>query len=178
MFKLARTISYANTAYLILAMGEPMVQRSVYAAYLIVLSQPKALMVPVQGTRPVTVHNTWHASRDGGRRRHEGIDLFAPKGTPVRSATEGIISRVTTNKLGGKVVWVLGPSGQRHYYAHLDGYAHIRQGQRIQEGTLLGYVGNSGNARHTPSHLHYGIYGASGAINPFPLLKRDRHRIG
>lgn len=175
MSKLAHTIICTVIGYVALAMVEPMVQRALYAAHLMRLSQPEALMVPVQGMRPIPVHNTWHARRDGDRRRHEGIDLFAPKGAPVYSATEGIIGRIATSKLGGKVVWVLGPAGQRHYYAHLDGYAHIRKGQRIQQGALLGYVGNTGNARHTPSHLHYGIYGASGAINPFPLLKRKRH---
>jgi peptidoglycan LD-endopeptidase LytH len=176
MIKFVHTISSVAFTYLALAMVEPIMERSLYAAYLVRLPQPKALIVPVHGIRPGTVHNTWHASRDGGRRRHEGIDLFAPKGTPVRSATEGIISRIGTSKLGGKNVWVLGPGGQRHYYAHLDDYAYIRTGQRIQEGAVLGYVGNTGNARHTPSHLHYGIYTTSGAINPFPLLKRERPR--
>jgi murein DD-endopeptidase MepM/ murein hydrolase activator NlpD len=176
MFKLIRTISCTVVGYVVLGMIEPMVERSLYTAYLVGLPQPKAVMVPVHGMRPSAVHNTWHANRDGGRRRHEGIDLFAPKGTPVRATTEGIIRRISTSKLGGKVVWVLGPAGQRHYYAHLDGYAYIRTGQRIQKGAVLGYVGNTGNARYTPSHLHYGIYGASGAINPFPLLKHERHR--
>lgn len=74
------------------------------------------------------------------------------------------------NALGGNVVWVLGPGGQRHYYAHLDRFAHVPVGQRIEPGTVLGYVGNTGNARMTPPHLHYGIYGSAGAINPFPLL--------
>jgi murein DD-endopeptidase MepM/ murein hydrolase activator NlpD len=65
---------------------------------------------------------------------------------------------------------VLGPGGQRHYYAHLDRFAGVFAGMRVQAGTLLGYVGNSGNAKGTPPHLHYGIYTASGAINPYPLL--------
>ncbi len=176
MFPLLGTLTWSAIGYVALAIVEPMVERALYAAYLVGLPQPKAVMVPVQGMRPVPVQNTWHASRDGGRRRHEGIDLFASKGTPVRSATEGIISRIGTSKLGGKVVWVLGPAGQRHYYAHLDGYAYIRTGQCIEKGALLGYVGNTGNARRTPPHLHYGIYGDSGAINPFPLLKGERHR--
>lgn len=176
LFRPARTIIYATGIWSALALVEPMLERSLYAAYLMGMPQPASVIVPVQGLRPSALHNTWHASRDGGRRRHEGIDLFAPKGTPVRSATEGFISRVGTNKLGGKVVWVLGPAGQRHYYAHLDGYAHIRAGQRVQAGALLGFVGNTGNARHTPPHLHYGIYGTSGAINPFPLLTRGRNR--
>lgn len=154
------------------AVLEPIVERSLYAAHLNRVPPPQALILPVQGMRRAALYNTWHASRDGGRRRHEGIDLFAPKGTPVRATTEGIIYRIGTSKLGGKAVWVLGPGRQRHYYAHLDGFAYIRVGQRIQQGAMLGYVGNTGNARHTPAHLHYGIYGKSGAINPYPLLKK------
>ena len=175
MSKLLPSIVLAVIGYAALAVVGPMVERSLYAAYLIGLPKPTTLVVPVQGMRPASVQNTWHASRDGGRRRHEGIDLFAPKGTPVHAATEGIILRIGTNKLGGNIVWVLSPAGQRHYYAHLNGFAYIRTGQRIQEGALLGYVGNSGNARRTPPHLHYGIYEPSGAINPFPLLKRKLH---
>lgn len=78
------------------------------------------------------------------------------------------------NRLGGKVVWVLGPGGQRHYYAHLDAWSVLRKGERIQAGTILGYVGNSGNARGTPPHLHYGIYTPSGPVNPYPLLRGKR----
>lgn len=82
------------------------------------------------------------------------------------------------NKLGGNVLWVLGPGGQRHYYAHLERFAHLSVGERIQPGTMLGYVGNTGNARTTPPHLHYGIYGHAGAINPFPLFMASARRHG
>ncbi|MGE8638481.1 MAG: M23 family metallopeptidase, partial [Achromobacter sp.] len=78
--------------------------------------------------------------------------------------------QVGTNNLGGQVVWVLGPGRQRHYYAHLDGYADIQRGQLVAAGDVLGYVGNTGNAQGTPPHLHYGIYDG-GAINPYDLLK-------
>lgn len=131
---------------------------------------PTVVAVPVQGVAPGRLADTWGAARSGGR-RHEGIDIFAPRGTPVVSATEGIVSRIGTNNLGGQVVWVLGPGGQRHYYAHLDDYADISHGQLVQTGDVLGYVGNTGNARGTPPHLHYGIYGKGGAMNPYPLLK-------
>lgn len=131
---------------------------------------PQALPVPVQGVAPRRLVDTWGAARSDGR-THEGIDIFAARGTPVLSATEGVVSRVGTNTLGGLVVWVLGPGGQRHYYAHLDGYADISHGQLVAPGDVLGYVGNTGNARGTPPHLHYGIYTGSGAINPYPLLR-------
>jgi murein DD-endopeptidase MepM/ murein hydrolase activator NlpD len=154
----------------LIAIAEPLVKTSLYRLRLVGMPAPVCLMVPVQEVRISALRNTWHAKRDGGRRRHEGIDIFASRGTPVRATIEGIVTRVGSSSLGGKVVWTLGPGGQRHYYAHLDGYAGVHAGQRIQAGTILGYVGNTGNARGTPAHLHYGIYTSAGAINPFPLL--------
>lgn len=141
-----------------------------YAARLSMMEAPTSLSMPVEGVSASRVANTWGAPRSGGR-RHEGLDIFAPRGTPVLSATEGVVTRVGTNNLGGQVVWVLGPAGQRHYYAHLDSYADIAVGDRVQPGTVLGTVGNTGNARGTPPHLHYGVYGSSGAFNPYPLLR-------
>jgi murein DD-endopeptidase MepM/ murein hydrolase activator NlpD len=124
----------------------------------------------VAGVTPAQLADTWGGARSGGR-RHEGIDIFAKRGTPVLPSTEGIVLRVGTNRLGGQVVWVLGPGGQRHYYAHLDRYGDVRAGMRVAPGAVLGYVGNTGNAAHTPSHLHYGIYGLGGAVNPYPFLR-------
>lgn len=129
---------------------------------------PSSLPVPVQGVSARRLTDTWGAARSGGR-QHEGIDIFAARGTPVLSTTEGVVMQVGTNNLGGQVVWVLGPGRQRHYYAHLDGYADIERGQLVAPGDVLGYVGNTGNARGTPPHLHYGIYDG-GAINPYTLL--------
>ncbi len=86
------------------------------------------------------------------------------------SATEGLVTRVGTNRLGGNAVWVMGPGRQMHYYAHLDRYGDSGAGDRVMPGSVLGYVGTTGNAQGTPPHLHYGIYTAGGAINPYPLL--------
>ena len=75
---------------------------------------------------------------------------------------------------GGNAVWVLGPNISRHYYAHLESYGQFSQGDWIKAGDVIGYVGNSGNARTTPPHLHYGIYrNGEGAINPYPYLIGD-----
>ena len=82
-----------------------------------------------------------------------------------------MVRAVRESGLGGRQVWVLGPAGQRHYYAHLDGYADVHAGMRVAPGRVLGYVGDSGNARGTPPHLHYGVYEAGGALNPYPLLR-------
>lgn len=130
---------------------------------------PLSLPVPVEGVAPRRLADTWGAARSGGR-THQGIDIFAKRGTPVLSATEGVVTRIGENTLGGQVVWVMGPGRQMHYYAHLDGYADIRRGQLVAPGEVLGFVGNTGNAKGTPPHLHYGIYAGGGALNPYPLL--------
>jgi murein DD-endopeptidase MepM/ murein hydrolase activator NlpD len=148
----------------------PWLRHAVYAMRLTAMPAPSALAMPVNGVRPAALRDTWHATRSEGR-RHEGIDIFARRGTAVRAATEGIVLRVGTNRLGGQVVWVLGPGGQRHYYAHLDRFSDVAPGMRVEEGRVLGYVGNTGNAKGTPPHLHYGVYGAGGPVNPYPLLR-------
>ena len=126
-------------------------------------------MVPVQGIQPSELTDTWGAARSGGR-SHEGIDIFAPCGHPVVSSTEGLVTSIGENRLGGQVVWVLGPGGSRHYYAHLGGFAELRRGDHLQPGDTLAFVGNTGNAAGTPCHLHYGVYMSDGAQNPYPLL--------
>lgn len=132
---------------------------------------PAQLAMPVENVKARQINDTWGAARSEGR-QHEGIDIFAKRGTPVLSATQGIVSRVGTNNLGGKVVWVTGPNLSRHYYAHLDDYAdQIQEGDWVEVGEVIGYVGNTGNAKNTPPHLHYGIYlNGQGAINPYPYL--------
>lgn len=159
---------------LILGYGllEPTIERALYTMRLAAMPKPEALPVPVEGVRPRALRDTWGGARSEGR-KHEGIDIFAKRGTPVVSSTEGIVTQVGTNRLGGLVVWVTGPGGQRHYYAHLDRYADVQDGMRIEAGRVLGFVGNTGNARGTPPHLHYGIYDVGGAINPYPLLRAD-----
>ena len=158
-------------AILILGYGllEPYLERAVYTMRLVAMPTPQALAMPVEGVRQRALRDTWHGARSEGR-KHEGIDIFAKRGTPVRASTEGIVLQVGTNRLGGLVVWVMGPGGQRHYYAHLDRYSDVAAGMRIDAGRVLGFVGNSGNASGTPPHLHYGVYEAGGAINPYPLL--------
>ena len=146
----------------------PLVQAPFHAARLAWQTPPVRVAVPVAGVRPEMLRDTWGAAR--GDRRHEGIDIFAPRGRAVLAATEGLVTRMGTNRLGGKVVWVLGPGRQLHYYAHLDEYGAVRVGELVPAGTQLGTVGNTGNAQGTPPHLHYGIYRGGKALNPYPLL--------
>ena len=132
---------------------------------------PDALPVPVEGVHARAVADTYGAPR-GADRRHQGVDIFAPRGTPVRSATRGVVTSVRDQGLGGRQVWVLGPGRERHYYAHLDDWAFaLAAGDLVREGDLLGTVGTTGNARGTPPPLHYGIYTPAGPIDPLPRLR-------
>lgn len=115
---------------------------------------------------------SWYGdSRDGGRRRHEGLDIFARRGTPVLAAADGVVRSTRNNRLGGNVIWLRDKFGQTHYYAHLDSQA-VRRGQQVQAGDTIGFVGNTGNARTTPPHLHFGLY-SSGSFDPYPALQRQ-----
>lgn len=140
-------------------------------AELLAMSVPTTQPVPVEGVRAGDIADTWGAPR-GADRTHQGVDIFATRGTPVRSATRGVVVSVRDGGLGGRQVWVLGPGGERHYYAHLEDWAPaLAEGQVVDAGTLLGTVGTTGNARGTPPHLHYGVYGRDGALDPLPRLR-------
>ncbi|MGP4789712.1 M23 family metallopeptidase [Psychrobacter sp. 1Y11] len=116
--------------------------------------------------------DTWGAARSAGR-SHEGIDIFAERNTPVQATTHGIVSKVGENNLGGRVVVIVGPGGAGHYYAHLEEYGDIEVNDWIESGDTIGYVGDSGNAKGTPPHVHYGIYIKGSAVNPYPLLVKN-----
>ncbi len=132
---------------------------------------PAELPVPVQGIRAQDIADTYGAPRSGDR-THDGVDIFAQRGTPVLSATHGVVLSVRESGIGGKQVWVIGPAHERHFYAHLDAWAtDLERGDVLRPGQLLGHVGDSGNARGTPTHLHYGIYGEGGALDPLPRLR-------
>lgn len=128
------------------------------------------IKMPVADVTKREIADTWGAPRSGGR-RHEGQDIFAPKGTRILSATNGYVYRIGENNLGGQTVSVISSGGRVYYYAHLDAYAPgLEVGDPVSTNTLLGFVGTSGNAQGTPPHLHFGVYSMSGAINPLPLI--------
>jgi murein DD-endopeptidase MepM/ murein hydrolase activator NlpD len=104
---------------------------------------------------------------------HEGIDLFAAKGTPLVATERGIITKLGVGRLGGLKFWLKGESGTEWYYAHLDGFAPgLADGVVVDAGQLVGYVGNTGNALTTPPHLHMQVHpGGGDPVNPYPLLK-------
>lgn len=126
---------------------------------------------PVAEKGNAAIQSFWGANRDGGKRSHEGLDIFADRGTPVLAASDGRISSTGNRGLGGKQVWQRsGIFGNALYYAHLDSII-ATVGQRVKIGDTLGLVGNTGNARTTSPHLHFGIYQRGrGAVNPLPYI--------
>ncbi len=104
---------------------------------------------------------------------HEGTDIMAPSGTPLFACERGVITEMRSSTLGGTSLWRKGGSGTLYYYAHLSAYAKdVAVGQLVEVGTVLGYVGNTGNARFTAPHLHFEVHPDGGeAVNPYPLLR-------
>ena len=127
------------------------------------------ILVPLAAMRTRSIADTWHAPRAPGR-QHEGQDLFARRGTPVYSATSGIVARIGNAGIGGNAVSIIGAGGRVYYYAHLSRFGYLRVGDEVTRDTVIGYVGNTGNAVSTPPHLHFGVYDRGRPINPLPLL--------
>lgn len=133
------------------------------------------LLMPVDGMRVSDVINNFGAPRGG--RWHEGIDLFAERGTPVRPAAPGVVWLAGETGLGGLSVSILGDDGLRYFYTHLDSIpAGLAAGQRVHLLDVIGYVGNSGNASGGPTHLHFAVYAPTSdgsawmAFDPTPHL--------
>ncbi len=139
--------------------------------YTVTLRLEAQLAFPVEGHGVRAVQSRFGVPRDGGRRSHHGVDIFAPRGTPVLASAEGVVNRVQNTNIGGKVVWLRDPVRNANlYYAHLDSQ-YVRSGQRVRPGDTIGFVGNTGNARTTPPHLHFGVYRrGEGPVDPFPFL--------
>ena len=150
--------------------------------YQIEIAAGGSMAFPVQDRNTRAILSSFGVERDGGRRQHHGVDIFAPRGTPVLSATTGRVTRVENTPIGGKVVWVRDQGPNSIYYAHLDSQVVVT-GTRVDPGTILGFVGNTGNARTTPPHLHFGVYRrGEGPVDPYyflhtppglPVLKTD-----
>lgn len=112
----------------------------------------------------------WLAPRPGGR-VHQGIDLFATEGTPLVAVADGSLYRVGYNGLGGWRLWLRDTAGVQYYYAHLSAFAPAaREGATVRRGTVIGYVGTTGDARGTPPHVHFEIHAGAGPVRPFPIV--------
>jgi murein DD-endopeptidase MepM/ murein hydrolase activator NlpD len=109
----------------------------------------------------------------GYEHAHQGTDIMAPTGTPLLAAERGIITKMGSDVLGGTKIWVKGESGTYYYYAHLSAFAPgMADGLVVDAGTVIGFVGDTGNARGGAPHLHFEIHPDGGpAVNPYPLLK-------
>ncbi|PLS18124.1 peptidase M23 [Bacillus sp. M6-12] len=142
--------------------------------------QEKAFPVPVR--THYSYRSTWGVARGwGGRRSHEGTDVFADYGLPVRSTCYGIIEMKGWNRFGGWRVGIRDINNTYHYFAHLSGFAKgLQSGQIVEPGMLIGGVGSTGygppgTSGKFPPHLHYGLYKDNGttewSFDPYPHLK-------
>lgn len=123
-----------------------------------------AIMCPIVGS---AYGDSWGGPRSGGR-RHEGVDMLAPAGTPIIAVASGFVT-FKQNELGGNAVSLAGDNGNRYYYAHLSGYEGASR--RVAQGDVIGYNGDSGNATGIP-HLHFEVHPGGGlAVNPTPSVR-------
>lgn len=135
-------------------------------------------VVPVSGISARELRDSFNEQRSGGR-RHDAIDILAPRGTPVVAAVDGTIRKLFTSRAGGLTIYQYDAAEKViYYYAHLDGYRDgIVEGMQVARGELIGYVGVTGNAGNTP-HLHFSIgrlpptkeWWKGQAVNPYPVL--------
>ncbi|AMR32100.1 hypothetical protein A0256_12050 [Mucilaginibacter sp. PAMC 26640] len=141
--------------------------------YTLTVTAGPSLGFPVAASGKPNIGSFWGDGRDEGGRKHEGIDIFAPKRTPAIAAANGTVTNVGVNNLGGNVVFMRPDNADYNlYYAHLD-VQLVQNGQTVSIGDTLGLVGNTGNARTTPPHLHFGIYTNGGAIDPFVFINKE-----
>lgn len=141
-------------------------------------AQPGRLAFPLPGFE--------HALRDNfdemrGKRRHQALDIMAPRGTPVRAVDDGRIAKLYRGPMAGIAIYQFDPATTRvYFYAHLDRYASgLKEGQPVARGDVIGYVGSTGNAPEHAPHLHFSVHelGADKrwwkgkAVNPYGMLR-------
>jgi murein DD-endopeptidase MepM/ murein hydrolase activator NlpD len=142
-------------------------------------TMPGKLLVPVQGIKSAQLTDTFYQPR-GEQRQHEALDIMAPTGTPVVAVADGKVAKLFHSKPGGLTVYQFDPTGQfAYYYAHLDRYADgIAEGMEVKRGTLIGYIGVTGNSDPNAPHLHFAVVALTPEkqwwkgtpLNPFPLM--------
>lgn len=138
------------------------------------------LLIPVQGVKATSLVDTYQQARGQGR-RHDAIDIVAPRGTPVLASSDGVVMKLFESVRGGTALYELAPDGRTiYYYAHLDRYAPgMAQGRALHRGEVLGFVGNTGDAGPGNYHLHFEVstttdprkYWGGVPQNPYPLLR-------
>lgn len=141
-----------------------------------------SLYFPVAGMDSTRLDDSYEAPRDGGARRHNAIDIMAPRGAAVLAVQDGRVLKLSNNTKGGIVVYATDLDEQFvYYYAHLDRYhARIYNGKPLMRGDTIGYVGTTGNSPANLPHLHFQVmrmpadkrsYSTGAPVNPFPLLR-------
>ncbi len=140
----------------------------------------RGLLIPVQGVKAASLVDTYEQARGQGR-RHDAIDIMAPRGTPVVAVSDGVVMKLFRSERGGTTLYELAPDGRTiYYYAHLDRYASgMAEGRALRRGEVLGYVGDTGDAGAGNYHLHFevstmrepGRYWGGVPRNPYPLLR-------
>ncbi len=145
-------------------------------------SNPLDMLFPVPKPYSHGFSNDWNAARPGGQ-KHQGTDIFAARGAPMVAVTDGVIGNSFGNSnLGGYRLWLNGDNGYEFYYAHLNGDVGvafapgIAPGVRVRKGQVIAYMGDSGQAKGTGVHVHFGITTNGQWINPFPYLKASDWR--
>lgn len=119
------------------------------------------------GSAAVAFGDTWGAPRSGGR-RHQGVDMIGARGTPILAVVDGF-AKPKSNTLGGITVWFTGADGNAYYYAHLDSYGALGA---VSKGDVIGYMGDTGNAKQSVVHLHFQIHPGGGPpVNPYPTVR-------
>ena len=146
---------------------------------------PLTLVLPVAGAHIRELKDNFEETR-GGTRRHEAIDILAPRGTPVLAAVRGPVAKLFTSQQGGLTVYQFDAAGEYcYYYAHLDRYAPgLAEGMVLERGDRVGDVGTTGNAPKDTPHLHFAMFRLGpdrkwwegDAVNPFPLLQKAEER--
>jgi murein DD-endopeptidase MepM/ murein hydrolase activator NlpD len=131
-----------------------------------------SLGFPVLGYDHQAIGSGFGAPRDGGRRRHHGVDIFTRRHTPVISPSKALVRRVRESDIGGLNIWLYDAKRDLHmYFAHLQ-TQEVEENTEVMPGQRIGTVGNTGNARRTPPHLHFGIYiRGEGPVDPINFIK-------
>lgn len=147
----------------------------------------EALLIPVEGVTADHLKSSFNEARGGGFRIHHALDILAPRGTPVHAAVAGTIRKLFVSKAGGITIYEFDRDEQKvYYYAHLDRYAGLlHEGQSVEQGDVIGYVGTTGNAPANTPHLHFAIailpptkeWWKGDPIDPYPLLLQPTTRV-
>ena len=130
------------------------------------------MVPPLPDLAATELHDSFFAARTG-RRVHQAIDIMRPEGTPMVACVDGFIEKLHTSALGGIAIYLTDAERRfRFYYAHLSAYAEgLTEGMPVARGTLIGYVGSTGNASATAPHLHFQVMQGGGVVNPYPVLR-------